>query len=99
MPFIKYTQGTVSEIEEYYQCACYSDEHVIKAMLDREDNQVHLIVGLKKFGFFGRIIPAIKYLFGHECKYGHFDDFIFQIEDVISFRKILELAERNNSKD
>ena len=90
MAFIKYTTGVVNEIEEFYQCACHSEEHLIKVYIDLETNQAHLIVALKKFGFFKRLIQGIKYLFGHESDFGHFDDFIFNAEDIPQFIKTLE---------
>lgn len=94
MAFIKYTQGPINTIEEYYQCSCFSDEHMVKVILYKEDKMLSLIIALRKFNFWNRIIPAIKYLFGYECKYGHFDDFLFQPDDITSFRKVLEEAEK-----
>lgn len=93
MAFIKYTTGEVKTAEQYYQCACYSDEHMVKVYQDFEDNQVYLIIALRKFGFFRRLWAGIKYILGYECKFGHFDEFIFQSEDVTCFRKVLEQAE------
>lgn len=94
MSFIKYTAGTVKIVMEYFQCVCFSDEHMFKLYFDKEDKQLHLIIFLRKFSFFRRIMPALKYLCGHESSYGHFDDFIFKKEDVTRLKNILEHVEK-----
>lgn len=98
MAFIKCTSGVVKTVKEYYQCSCYSDEHLIKVFLNLEDNQLILTVGLRKFNFFQRLVAGIKYIFGYECKCGHFDEFVFQPEDITRFKKVLEKAEELSSK-
>ena len=93
MGFIKYTSGLAKVVSfdepMYFECVCRSDEHTIKAYLDHEDNQVHFFVGLNSMGFFKRLVAGIKYIFGYECKYGHYDDFIFKSRDAEAFRVLL----------
>ena len=54
----------ITNVYDYYECACYSDEHTIKAYIDGDDYRVHLIVGLNSEGFFKRLLTGIKYIFG-----------------------------------
>jgi hypothetical protein len=64
----------------YIECECHSDEHTIKfertdeCLLEDGETEVTISVQLcKRLGFFSRCWAATKYVFGYECKFGHWD--------------------------
>ena len=68
---------------EIFVCSCGSMEHMFVVSMEEfkipepnpEDQvELYIHVALSQYhGFWGRLWMAIKYLFGHHCKYGHFD--------------------------
>lgn len=68
---------------QYYECACFSPEHTLRFVFDPEDKEIYTEVYLNHYqNFFKRIWIAIKYVFGYQCKYGHFDCFIMRSDDA-----------------
>jgi hypothetical protein len=60
-----------------------------------DDNEVYVSIHLiPEYNIFKRIWNAIKYIFGYKCKYGHFDEFIFDKTDVKKLKKIIEYLEK-----
>ena len=71
---------------------CGSPEHQLIFTTfpeDKEDNFVYIQIHLCKAPFWKRLIRGIKYIFGHTSRYGHFDEMIFEKEELKN--KILEL--------
>ena len=69
---------------EFFECECYSDEHLLKFILDEDEEYPSLCVSIflsQPHSFIKRIWLAIKYIFGYKCKYGHFDCFLFNVQD------------------
>lgn len=63
--------------EEYVNCECHSPEHTFKISFDKEEGELYLQVFLTTWEpWYKRIWPAVKYIFGYKCKYGHFDECI-----------------------
>lgn len=82
---------------EYHclQCACTSAEHDVRLVLDPDEKYpaIYIEVQLSRgHGFFGRLWLAIRYLFGRECKYGHWDETTIMGEQV---RKLRDLCDRH----
>jgi hypothetical protein len=76
---------------EYFECACFSDEHTLKFHWDADDNQLYTSVYLYHYrNIFKRIWIAIKYVFGYRSKYGHWDCFIMQLKDAERLRSLLD---------
>lgn len=76
---------------EFYECQCYSDEHILRFFLDKKDGWLCVSTFLSQpNSFFQRIWLAIKYVFGYKCKYGHFDCFIFRDEDADRLINLLQ---------
>jgi len=42
------------------------------------------------YSFFRRVWLAIKYIFGYQCKYGHWDCVLIKKEDRIKIAKLME---------
>ena len=67
----------------YLECACHSPEHTLQVeFIDDEPKMLCFYVGLTKEVWYKRIWKAIKYIFGYQCQYGHFDEFILQKDDA-----------------
>lgn len=81
----------------FLECQCCSPEHTLKFIYDDIDKELYTEIYLGQYhGFWGRIILAIKYIFGYKCKYGMFDCFIFKNSDITNLRKLLEKIYENN---
>lgn len=72
---------------KFIDCDCTSNEHIIRFDYDPMDgNQVYLSVQLPKVSFFKRMLAAVKYVLGYQCKYGHWEETLInknQIEEII----------------
>jgi hypothetical protein len=67
---------------QLFLCECSSAEHQIITHYDSEDKQLFLTVHLSNLKFFERLWLGIKYIFGYKCKYGNFQEFIFNPKDA-----------------
>lgn len=78
-------------MNELFICQCHNTEHQLifsySIELDSVYCDIHLI---PEYNIFKRIWNAIKYIFGHRSKYGHFDEFIFNSEDADKLQKIVD---------
>jgi hypothetical protein len=60
--------------QEYFACECHSDEHIFKFSIDPDDGDFVLSMHMNDYrNWFGRFWEAVKYVFGHKSKYGHWD--------------------------
>jgi len=67
---------------KHLDCDCGCADHIIRFIYDDEDGDLWLEVQLTKtHGFFKRIWLAIKYIFGYNCRYGHWDCTLIKPED------------------
>lgn len=73
---------------DIFICSCHNTEHQLIFSYD-EDGIVYVTTHLTSKSFWKRIINGIKYIFGHKSKYGHFDEFIFNPEDINKLENIL----------
>jgi hypothetical protein len=64
----------------YFECDCYSDEHVFKFTLDKDDADFYLHVFLNDFDRW------------YKCKYGHWDVTMLDKEDVERLRDLCDKA-------
>lgn len=82
---------------EYFECVCFSDEHMLKFILDdgkidnKKDYEPELYCGifLEETSFFSRLYKAIKYVFGYKCKYGHFGNWVLNKNDADKLKELL----------
>ena len=82
---------------ELFICRCYNIEHqlVFSAFDDCLLVSTHLT---PEYNIWKRIWYGIKYIFGYKCRYGHFDEFIFNPDDYIRLRNFLD-EQINNSNN
>lgn len=79
-------------------CACGQLEHAVFfessettiGFSENEDPFVVITNHLTQFGLFKRIWVAIKYVFGHRCRYGDFEETIIDVEKVKQLRDFLD---------
>lgn len=77
-------------------CNCGSIEHQLIMSYYSKDEQeektnlfVHFFLQERPF-FWKRLKDGIKYIFGYKCRYGHFDEHLWdddQVKEVIEFLK------------
>ena len=70
------------EETEILLCRCHSDEHQILVRHCKDDKELYLSVHLAEHSFWRRLKNGLKYIFGYHCKYGHWDEFIFNENDA-----------------
>jgi hypothetical protein len=87
----------IKEKTDILICECHSTEHqiVIHYSEDKSKNgkiypMCYLHVHLNKRPFWGRVKYGIKYIFGYQCKYGAFDEFIFNPKDSKKLNKLVK---------
>jgi hypothetical protein len=79
----------------YVECNCTSAEHALRLTLDDDEElpAIYVEVQLNRYhGFFGRLWLAIRYVFGYECRYGHWDEATLMGDEV---RKLRDLCNRH----
>ena len=73
-------------------CSCQSPEHQMVFHYDDEDNEVVAQPALNHFhSFFKRIVVGVRYIFGYECKTGHFDCVIINKREA---QRIIEVLQK-----
>lgn len=83
-------------------CQCHSTEHQYIFLYDEDvdkngnviDRTVYIHTHLNKRPFFKRVWYGIKYIFGYECRYGHFDEFLIKPEDADKFQKVADFLKQ-----
>lgn len=81
-------------------CECHSTEHqmVISYGEDEVGDQIHPIVyihtHLNKRGFWSRVKYGIKYIFGYQCRYGAFDEFIINPKDADKLNDVVKYLKK-----
>ena len=73
----------------YIECNCSSEEHVLRFIVDKEEDAVYVHHFLANGPWYKRIMPGIKYIFGKKSKYGHFDETVLDREQAHRLIKIL----------
>lgn len=75
---------------ELFLCECHSPEHqFIVSYWDDDDGEVYVEIHLNKKPFWKRLKYAIMYIFGHQCKYGAFDEIILSPDDAERLQKVV----------
>jgi len=75
---------------ETFECECLSHKHLVKFVLDDEDNFLSVIVNLNNWlPWYKRILVGIKYILGLPTNYHEFDEVILQQKDIQRLQEIL----------
>ena len=86
---------------ELFICSCENTEHqiVFSYFEDDDIHNVYATIHLRKKSFWTRLKYGIKYIFGYQCRYGAFDEFIFNPNDARRLQKVVNfLKEENDDK-
>ena len=81
-------------------CDCHSSEHIMSVFYaeDTIDDvtypTVYINTHLTKRPFWQRVSYGIRYIFGRQCRYGAFDEFIINPDDAPKFEKIVEFLRK-----
>lgn len=81
------------EVNELFICSCGDVEHQLVMSYFNEDDypEVYTAVHLNpERSFWKRLVAAVRYIFGHRCKYGDFDEFIFKPNDYKRLQKVVD---------
>lgn len=72
-------------------CDCSSSEHQMLFHLDPDNAAIYCHIHLAKRPLLKRIWFGLKYIFGYSCRYGHWDEFIFNPEDAPKLKRIASM--------
>ena len=76
-----------------FLCDCSSSEHQIIFHADPESGQVFCHIHLSQRPFLKRIVYGLRYIFGYHCRYGHWEEFIWNPEDAPNLRSLADMLE------
>jgi hypothetical protein len=73
-------------------CECRSPEHVVQITANTmkdSDTVLYIGVQLPKLPWHKRVVRGVKYIFGYQCKYGHWDEAVIGGSEAISLMEFL----------
>ena len=85
-----------NEDKEILICTCHSTDHQLIILYDEDtDNEqsypmCYFHIHLKKRPFLERVKYGIQYIFGRQCNYGAFDEFIFKPKDADKLQELVD---------
>ena len=82
----------------YFTCACGSYEHTIRFDYDPDDNDLYLCVFLREGPWWRRVWNALKYVFGSECMFGHFDAYLMDNEEASKLAELMSRVQRRQAE-
>jgi hypothetical protein len=84
-------------------CSCHSTEHLVQFVADDPDDEeavCYVEVQLIQYrSFFQRAKVALRYLFGYQCRYGHWDCTSLDQEEAQKLYDFLKTHTRVGKKD
>lgn len=87
----------------YVTCNCFSPDHTMRFCYDGEmegDELCWAEVQLHQYrSFWARVVVAVRYIFGYESRYGHWDCTTIDLAEGRRLRNFLNaaIAEKENS--
>lgn len=86
------SNSEMATVHELFVCQCSSIEHQVVFSYDKEDEDKDVYVSVHlvpEHSIWRRIINSVKYIFGYKCRYGHFEEFIFNKEDAGKLQEVV----------
>jgi len=81
---------------EVFVCECGSLSHVYQLWYDEEEGDLHWYVTIRQYrSFLQRIWRALGYIVGKKARFGDYDGFIINPDDIKAIRRFLDKAEVN----
>ena len=87
--------STFNESPQIFLCDCSSAEHQIIYTYDFDDNLVYCRIHLTPRSFWGRLKYGLRYIFGYKCRYGAFEEFIFNSDDADKIEELSKILKKN----
>lgn len=86
--------------KHYFECHCHSPEHLLTFTIWDDDDLsfIYAYVFLNPEPWYKRIYKGLRYIFGYQCRYGYFDEFILDPKDIDRFIEMLQQAKSGNQK-
>lgn len=90
--------------KDLFVCSCHSTEHQMVVLYGEDEindvkyPEVYIHTHLVKRPFWQRLGYGLKYIFGHQSKYGAFDEFIINPDDVEGIKKIVKYLKKEKTK-
>jgi hypothetical protein len=82
-------------------CDCHSTEHQMVVHYSEDEYSdgtkhpmVYIHTHLNKRPFWQRLKYGIKYIFGYQCMYGAFDEFIINPKDVDKLKDVIKYLKK-----
>jgi hypothetical protein len=82
-------------------CSCHSTDHQLIILYEEDelDNgqtypMCYFHIHLRKRPFWGRVGYGLRYIFGRQCNYGAFDEFIFNSGDADKLQELVNYLKR-----
>jgi hypothetical protein len=79
--------------KDLFVCSCHSTEHQMVVFREHDDEEFPMLyvhINLNKRPFWERVNYGLKYIFGRQCRYGAFDEFIFNHDDLPKLKNIVK---------
>ncbi len=88
------------DIRELFVCQCNDPQHqFIIQTIDFDNNPgIFISVLLAPIGFCKRLINGIKYIFGHRCRYGDFQEIIINPDDADRLQSVVDMLKEAKKK-
>ena len=92
------------QVREVFICNCSDVEHQIIMSYFHDESYPYVYCSIHlapEWNILKRIRNAVRYIFGHRCAYGDFEEFIFKPEDadrlqsVVDFLRLVEEKNEN----
>jgi hypothetical protein len=86
--------------KEILICSCHSTEHQLLLVYSEDEldgkkyPNVYAHIHLTKLPFWNRLKYGINYIFGRQCRYGAFDEFIFNPEDTTKLKEVVKYLKK-----
>jgi hypothetical protein len=86
--------------KEILICNCHSTDHQLVILYSEDEIEetiypmVYAHIHLNKLPFWDRLKYGIKYIFGRQCRYGAFDEFIFNPEDATKLKEVVKYLKK-----
>lgn len=95
----------LKKTKEVLICDCHSSDHQILLMYSEDEYSTgetfptcYAHIHLNRRPFWERVKYGIKYIFGYRCRFGAFDEFLFNPDDVEKLEKLVKYL-KNETHD
>jgi hypothetical protein len=77
--------------KHHFDCECFSDDHTFSFTFDPDEGELYLSAQMHQYrSFFKRVWVGIRYIFGYESKYGHWDCTILDERSTARLKDLCE---------